>query len=231
MQVLEFEAERGSYYFQLEGLDSVLHAHPAAELVTAPAGGLTISTAQQTYKGLTQVLVPPHLPHAVYSSGGTCSIRMVEWPLVLPFANIAAPLGEIWLPHKGIATNDWLQAQHEQACSTPDTELAACIAALRRQLDQPQLDLTALARQLHRSPSRLSHWFKERMGISLRQYRVWLRLKTAMSYYLAQPEQGLAEAAYTAGFHDAAHLTRSFKRFLGIKPSWGYNSHLVQVSD
>jgi AraC-like DNA-binding protein len=77
--------------------------------------------------------------------------------------------------------------------------------------------LDALARAVGLSPSRLMHVFTESVGIPLRPYLSWLRVqRAAVAIVNGSP---LGEAAYTAGFADASHMSRTFKRMLGAAPS------------
>ena len=53
--------------------------------------------------------------------------------------------------------------------------------------------------------------------MSCRQYLLWTRLYSALGE-LARGAS-LTEAALEAGFADAAHLTRTFRRMVGVVPS------------
>jgi len=66
------------------------------------------------------------------------------------------------------------------------------------------------------SPSRFGHVFTESMGISLRPYMRWLRLQRAARELVLG--RSATQAAHVAGFADAAHLTRTFRRLLGATP-------------
>ena len=78
-------------------------------------------------------------------------------------------------------------------------------------------EVQALARSVGLSPSRLMHVFTESIGIPLRPYLSWLRVqRAAMAIVNGSP---LGDAAHTAGFADASHMTRTFKRMLGAAPS------------
>ncbi|MEQ8483977.1 MAG: AraC family transcriptional regulator [Pseudomonadales bacterium] len=74
-----------------------------------------------------------------------------------------------------------------------------------------------LARQVHLSPSRLSHLFKYHIGVPIRRYVVWARLRTVMAETAAGTS--LTRAAHVAGFSDAAHLSRTFRQTFGFAPS------------
>jgi AraC-like DNA-binding protein len=83
------------------------------------------------------------------------------------------------------------------------------LAVLPQRLDQ-------VAAMAALSPSRFAHLFQQRTGIALRPYLRWLRLQRA-ALALAG---GMAptEAALAAGFADAAHMSRTFRRHLGVTP-------------
>ena len=79
------------------------------------------------------------------------------------------------------------------------------------------LSLTTLAGIAGLSESRLMHAFTESLGIALRPYVLWLRVQHARR----ELSNGVSvtEAAVRAGFSDAAHLSRTFRRMLGTTPS------------
>lgn len=74
-----------------------------------------------------------------------------------------------------------------------------------------------LAAQLGISVSRLTHLFTEQVGIPLRRYVLWLRLRIAISR--VQAGDDLTGAAHGAGFADSAHLTRTTREMFGLPPS------------
>lgn len=77
--------------------------------------------------------------------------------------------------------------------------------------------LRELAVKVRLSPSRLGHLFREQTGLSLRCYRLWLRLRRALE---ALNQSGsLTTAAHAAAFADSAHFSRTFRRMFGIAPS------------
>lgn len=79
------------------------------------------------------------------------------------------------------------------------------------------------------SESRLLHLFKEEMGLPIRNYILWYRLKVALEHILN--EASLTEAAHMAGFSDQSHFTRTCQKMIGVPPSLiSKNSKFVQVS-
>jgi AraC-like DNA-binding protein len=60
------------------------------------------------------------------------------------------------------------------------------------------------------------HVFTESVGIPLRRYLLRLRVQRAAGALAAG--HTVTEAAHAAGFADAPHLTRTFRRILGATP-------------
>lgn len=71
-----------------------------------------------------------------------------------------------------------------------------------------------VAESLALSESRFLHLFREQMGIAWRPFLLWRRLMCAVQ--ALSRGRNATEAAYTAGFSDSAHLTRTFKSQLGM---------------
>jgi AraC-like DNA-binding protein len=76
--------------------------------------------------------------------------------------------------------------------------------------------LTALAAVAGLSRSRFMHLFTATLGAPLRPYLRWLRVQRAACELLAGVR--ISTAAHRAGFADAAHLNRTFRRMLGMTP-------------
>lgn len=78
------------------------------------------------------------------------------------------------------------------------------------------------------SESRLLHLFKEQMGLPIRNYILWFRIRVAIESVIEGAS--LTEAAYEAGFSDQAHFSRTCKKMIGVTPSiLTKNSKFVQV--
>lgn len=94
-----------------------------------------------------------------------------------------------------------------------DPRLQTVLVALRASMHGRQY----LARLVHLSPTRFSHWFVEQTGLPLRSYRKWSRLVAALQHIAAG--RSLTEAAHAAGFADAAHFSRTFRNLFGLDPT------------
>jgi AraC-like DNA-binding protein len=74
-----------------------------------------------------------------------------------------------------------------------------------------------LAAAIGLSPGRLIHLFTREMGLPIRRYVLWLRLRDVLISLCAG--SSLTEAAHHAGFSDSAHLSRTFRGMFGFPPS------------
>lgn len=74
-----------------------------------------------------------------------------------------------------------------------------------------------VALQVGLSESRLMHLFSQQLGLSMRQYILWLRIRYAIKLWM----QGktLIEIALESGFSDQAHFTRTLRRMVDFAPS------------
>ena len=77
-----------------------------------------------------------------------------------------------------------------------------------------------LARQAGISTSRLSHLFRDQLGIPIRSFRAWKRLRNSIA--LAASEPILLNAALDAGYADEPHYSRSMRKY------FGQHAHLMQ---
>lgn len=90
---------------------------------------------------------------------------------------------------------------------------------MRRLVSEPgeSIPIEELAGEVDISPSRLAHLFKEQVGVPIRMFRTWYRLKNAVIFL--KDGMTLTDAALRAGFYDSAHFTNTFRETFGISPS------------
>jgi len=81
-----------------------------------------------------------------------------------------------------------------------------------------QISLSALARQVGMSKHRLSHRFREVLGITFRDYLLRVRLERAKRL-LATGGLSITEVAQDVGFGDLPRFDKVFKRHTGVSPS------------
>lgn len=95
----------------------------------------------------------------------------------------------------------------------------AAVEAFRSYLDAhlfEPITMAAAAELVGAHPTHLARGFKTTFGIAPHAYVVARRLEVARDRIL--DGQPLADIATEVGFFDQAHLTRRFKRFLGVTP-------------
>ncbi|MEP7066618.1 MAG: AraC family transcriptional regulator [Gemmatimonadota bacterium] len=128
----------------------------------------------------------------------------------------------------------WLRQETEQAIATAarslvrvlsegieptvvtDDRIVRAVSYIGANLAHP-LTLDELASHVFLSPSRFRHLFAEQTGMGLRPYVLWRRFLHVWD--LVMRGVSLSTAAHSAGFADAAHLTRTSKRMFGFAPS------------
>jgi AraC-like DNA-binding protein len=97
-----------------------------------------------------------------------------------------------------------------------DERIVRAVAHIRAHLDRP-LTLDEVADVACLSPSRFRHLFVEQTGSALRPYILWRRFLRVWELLMAG--ESLSTAAHSAGFADAAHLTRTSRQMFGFPPS------------
>lgn len=190
-------------------------------------------------------LVAPQLMHAVETHGGVCAYLLFD-PDSADYEHLRAGSGSERLP--GIVTDfaeetKWIQLLHEiggvngpaatQALLTGlefaggaevkpmiDARIQTVIGLLIADTGE-SVPLEKLAQQVDISASRLAHLFKEQVGIPIRMFRIWYRLKSAAQ--LLSEGMTLTDAALRAGFYDSAHFANTFRDTFGLSPSNVFN--------
>jgi AraC-like DNA-binding protein len=114
-----------------------------------------------------------------------------------------------------------------------DPRVMRAVEHIRRRVDgSGDLSLSSLAAIAGLSPSRFMHLFTESLGVPLRPYILWLRLQRASSEMMEGAS--ISQAAHRAGFADAAHLNRTFRRMLGSSPTekreWQSMEHIPETA-
>jgi AraC family transcriptional regulator len=98
-----------------------------------------------------------------------------------------------------------------------DARIDLALATIRA-APQDYESIEALAETVHLSASRFAHVFKNVVGVPVRRYVLWAKLRRAVDF--AMKGESLTAAAISAGFSDSAHLSRSFRNLCGIAPEF-----------
>ena len=230
MKVLAFDSPSGCFHFQLQEIESQLHAHPAHEIIIAESGDFRLVTPQGAYQRLRVACISAHIPHALKASSGTYRIIMLEsreeyWHDLLDSHGITLNQGIYASPNQLLSkisfpTNPLPQSSHPV--------IHTCLRYFHQKPGRYEDLMEDLQEKTHLSASRLSHIFKAEMGISLKKYAVGNRLKYAFRLFMEGREKTLTGIALESGFFDSAHISRAFKQMLGMSPSDQYKSRMIQ---
>lgn len=101
-----------------------------------------------------------------------------------------------------------------------DSRIASVVDAICACSSGRTSQVLTLARQAGLSTSRLSHLFREQLGIPVRSFRAWKRVRNSM--VLAASETILINAALDAGYADEPHYSRSMRKY------FGQHAHVMQ---
>jgi two-component system response regulator YesN len=91
------------------------------------------------------------------------------------------------------------------------------------------LTLEDVARKVHISPSRLSHLFKDELGLTIIEYLTDIRI-TAAKQMLENSDLMVKQIAEKVGYQEASYFTRVFKKNTGVSPAeyrrlWGCSKY------
>lgn len=79
------------------------------------------------------------------------------------------------------------------------------------------LSLEEVAEKCFLSPTRFLHLFKEKTNLTFRRYQLWNKLIKSLPFLV---KNSITETAYTFGFSDNSHYTRTFKETFGVTPKF-----------
>ena len=219
---------------------SALHAHHAIHLLVCLGGELRVRRrARAPWIRAAGVLTGPDVPHAIDArrtevllvffepeSAAGEELRSVLEDVRLLSGNerdqlvdgaradaIMGANGVEWT-RRAVAT---LGGAAGNARRLVHPRVSKLLRILRTMPGGEDRSLASLARAVGLSPSRLMHAFTTSIGIPIRPYLAWLKLQRATAAIAAGAPLG--EAAHAAGFADAAHMSRTFRRMFGIAPS------------
>ena len=101
--------------------------------------------------------------------------------------------------------------------------------ALQVLLERSSCTLPELANCCRISSSRLSHLFKDRTGLSVKEYRCSSRLAVAINM-LAASDMSVKEIAYHLGYRHPSSFVRAFKAHMGVSPSRYRNGNSAKAA-
>ncbi len=220
---------------------TAVHSHHALELCMAlDEQGLRVrSPGGADLEGACGVLIRPNARHQLSIPGPKVAVLYVD-----PFSTIApglhARLGaQDLMAVSAVASHrDALLGLLRHGCTLASAEaVCTCVLAELVSPQRPQVidwrvrkavdllvasleappPLARVAAAVGLSPTRLRHVFRAQVGLPMRRYLLWMRLRSALQHALEGAS--MTEAAFAAGFADAAHFTRTCHRMFGLPPT------------
>ncbi|MCP3725134.1 AraC family transcriptional regulator [Paraburkholderia sp. CNPSo 3272] len=115
----------------------------------------------------------------------------------------------------------------EAARSQPADARVDAVASWLRTHVPVRTDPRRLAGICGLSESRLAHLFLQETGVAIREYLLWVKMCKAAEMFVA--DVTLTEIAHSSGFSDLAHLSRTFRRYFDLTPSFLSNPEAVRL--
>jgi AraC-like DNA-binding protein len=239
MLVQAFDTKTGVYRFEVHSVQSTFHLHPAVEIIFAREGTFAMTTAHGIAQNLTFAVIDAGVRHKLKAEKARLTVLMVEHQgsAVTEFVRLCGLSFRQGLAYDASAKDSaqwdkilWALENfivHEALSSHYDERVYRIVQYLSSNHLEYDTMIPTLQNLVHLSESRLSHLFKENVGVSLKKYLLWNKLKSAINLHLYQQED-LFTALIQSGFYDHAHFSRAFKMMLGVKPTFAYNSRTVQ---
>lgn len=237
MTVEEFNTKSGLYRFKVTNLKTEFHAHPVIEVVIAVQGTFTLYTENALYENLQFAIIGPNKPHKLLSNDCELMIIMMEHhnKLVakhLALAGIVIEGGYYRNGKAGIEQGviyDVIQMIRDgKSPSEYDDRVLTAVNYLDNCLLEYNSMIAKLKTATNLSESRLSHLFKSNIGISIKKYLIWSKLKSTMKQYLDKEDNSFSSLVSNE-FYDQPHFSKNFKMMFGVKPTSAYNSRNLQV--
>ena len=114
------------------------------------------------------------------------------------------------------ALDDLIAFSAPRARRSIDPRASRAAAALAAAAED-RVSVPDLARLCGLSTSRLQHLFAAEIGVPIRRYRSWRRMRAAIAEIVAGAS--FTHAAHAAGFADQAHFAHDFRRTFGAAAS------------
>lgn len=211
-----------------------IHSHLALHLIVGLGGGLHCTVAGVGIDA-DAVFIASDIPHTAYSDSGEMLVFLFDSTSRYAYeinrrflhGNSHACLDServqkiisLWKAHLD-SIRDADRAILEYLCLSKDSDLqldervAEVLTILKEMDDVPEDAVNYLCGRVCLSQSRLSHLFKENLGISLSRYLAWEKMRKG--YIRFQQYGNITEAAMRAGFDSPSHFAATCKRMFGI---------------
>jgi AraC-like DNA-binding protein len=226
--IKQLDIQQGYALLAKKSHQTEAHRHYGIELVLCERAGFDLFTEKGNYIALNAAIIPSNLPHRFQCGDSTCQLLFLD-PL--------SPIGQYILnryqlyPGQDILVNppdiEHLFSDFKSLSSMNsetgmkrfrkiDPRIQNCLQQIRSNPNCAELSIKQLGEVSFLSEGRLSHLFKQQLGVSIRQFILWNRIGLAVSK--SNEGHSLTTAALYAGFSDSSHFTRAFSDMFGSSP-------------
>lgn len=211
-----------------------MHSHLAVHLVIALDGKLNVVVEDKEFQA-DAVFIASDVNHTIYADKGEMLVYLFDsttWYaaeiqakylkensyFTLP-SDTAKELQNIWKNCNGnLKEADCKLLFFLELTKIEDDNVDFRIKTVLETIkDLPEIPndfVSFLCDKVNLSKSRLSHLFKESMGISMHRYLALDKMKKGFLYYMKK--QNITEAAMKAGFDSPSHFASTCKRMFGL---------------
>lgn len=211
-----------------------IHSHLAIHLIVGLGTRLHCTVADEKFD-TESVFIASDVPHTAYSDSGEMLVFLFD-----PACRYANEIERLYLHGKEYSCLVLEQAttirsfliQNRKSMKKADKavleylgleksnerkldeRVSEVLTILRETEEVPENAVDFLCDKVFLSKSRLSHLFKENIGISLSRYLAWEKMRKG--YILFQKYGNITDAAVMAGFDSPSHFAATCKRMFGL---------------
>jgi AraC-like DNA-binding protein len=233
-----FDIVKGVYLSEVNEINTEMHMHPAVEIIVAKEGTFSIASNTLKLNGLKIAIIKENTLHSLNCSNCRIEILLIERhsKFVKQFlSELSIHLEDDIFTESELSTSDMISQIIEQIYTkdvqnTYDNRISTILNSLSLNSQSYQYLKENILKSFEISESRLSHLFKEQVGVSIKKYLVWNNLKHSINDYLVEKgdNQDLFDSIIDNGFYDQPHFNKSYKSKIGLSPGKVYNSASLQ---
>ena len=201
--------------------DSTAEHTAMVPIIGAGLDGPIRLTVNQESASVRTAIVAANVPRSVEAFGKRLAVMPVD-PLQVPseidepktldaLASLAA--SEVF---DDAAWDALRKAARLPQSTQPTTAVNKAVSEIQKQIAD-NVSGEEIAQRVGYSLSHLQTLFRSELGVSMRSYRLWLRLRTVAEKIGSAAT--LTEAAISAGFYDSAHFANTFVDTFGVTPT------------
>jgi AraC-like DNA-binding protein len=231
--MIDFKLTQGMAYYLGRNIETIRHTHHALEFIFGIDRPFDLISDQGKLKQIYGVVINANCPHQFIGQDAKYLFIYLE-PELLPINQIinhydlvskkVVQLSSLsYLPNvdKVIDFSFFTEvlgiALTHTTKSVIDSRIKDVVELIKDSLEHGQISSDTLAKSVFLSTSRFSHLFKEQLGIPVRRYILWCRIREALMELLNG--HNFTTSAHAAGFSDSAHFSRTFLEMFGVSPS------------